>query len=52
LTSLSSYLVILGIIPRSAHWFKHQVYAPGAYMGYGAKPIAAVREYQALGPGK
>jgi N-acetylated-alpha-linked acidic dipeptidase len=26
-------------------WFKHQVYAPGAYSGYGAKPIAAVREY-------
>jgi len=30
---------------RSAHGFKHQVYAPGAYTGYGAKPIAAVREY-------
>jgi len=26
-------------------WFKHQVYAPGAYNSYGAKPIAAVREY-------
>src|SRR5450755_4058797 len=26
-------------------WFKHQVYASGAYTGYGAKPIAAVREY-------
>jgi len=26
-------------------WFKHQVYAPGAYTGYGAKPLAAVREY-------
>src|SRR5208337_3464967 len=26
-------------------WYKHQVYAPGAYTGYGAKPIAAVREY-------
>ncbi len=26
-------------------WFKHAVYAPGAYTGYGAKPIAAVREY-------
>lgn len=23
----------------------HQLYAPGAYTGYGAKPIAAVREY-------
>jgi N-acetylated-alpha-linked acidic dipeptidase len=26
-------------------WFKNAVYAPGAYTGYGAKPIAAVREY-------
>ncbi len=26
-------------------WYKHQIYAPGAYTGYGAKPIAAVREY-------
>ena len=26
-------------------WFKNQVYAPGAYTGYGARPIAAVREY-------
>jgi N-acetylated-alpha-linked acidic dipeptidase len=26
-------------------WFKNQVYAPGAYTGYGAKPIAAVREF-------
>ena len=26
-------------------WFKNQVYAPGAYTGYGAKPVAAVREY-------
>jgi len=26
-------------------WFRNQVYAPGAYTGYGAKPIAAVREY-------
>jgi len=26
-------------------WFKNQVYAPGAYTGYGAKPLAAVREY-------
>jgi N-acetylated-alpha-linked acidic dipeptidase len=25
-------------------WFRHQIYAPGAYTGYGAKPIAAVRE--------
>jgi len=26
-------------------WFKNQVYAPGAYTGYGAKPMAPVREY-------
>src|SRR5271165_2196160 len=25
-------------------WFKHQIYAPGAYTGYGAKTIPAVRE--------
>jgi N-acetylated-alpha-linked acidic dipeptidase len=32
-----------GLPERS--WFKNQIYAPGAYTGYGAKPIAAVREY-------
>ena len=32
-----------GLPERS--WFKNQVYAPGAYTGYGAKPLAAVREY-------
>jgi N-acetylated-alpha-linked acidic dipeptidase len=26
-------------------WFKNQIYAPGAYTGYGAKTVAAVREY-------
>jgi N-acetylated-alpha-linked acidic dipeptidase len=26
-------------------WFKNQVYAPGAYTGYGAKPMAPVHEY-------
>jgi N-acetylated-alpha-linked acidic dipeptidase len=26
-------------------WFKNQIYAPGAYVGYDARPIAAVREY-------
>jgi N-acetylated-alpha-linked acidic dipeptidase len=26
-------------------WFKNQVYAPGAYTGYDARPIAAVREF-------
>jgi len=25
-------------------WFKHQIYAPGAYTGYAARPIPAVRE--------
>ncbi|HEY2363666.1 MAG TPA: transferrin receptor-like dimerization domain-containing protein [Candidatus Angelobacter sp.] len=31
--------------PPERPWFKNQIYAPGAYTGYGAKPIAAVREY-------
>lgn len=26
-------------------WFKNQIYAPGAYTGYGAKTVAAVHEY-------
>ncbi len=26
-------------------WFKNTIYAPGAYSGYGAAPVAAVREY-------
>ncbi len=26
-------------------WFRNQIYAPGAYTGYGAKPLAAIREY-------
>ena len=26
-------------------WYKNQIYAPGAYTGHDAKPIAAVREY-------
>jgi N-acetylated-alpha-linked acidic dipeptidase len=30
-------------------WFKHRVYAPGAYTGYAAKAIAAVREYMDQG---
>ncbi|HLW23568.1 MAG TPA: transferrin receptor-like dimerization domain-containing protein [Steroidobacteraceae bacterium] len=32
-----------GLPERS--WFKNQIYAPGAYTGYDARPIAAVREY-------
>lgn len=38
-----TFLTTRGLPERS--WFRHQVYAPGAYTGYGAKPIAAVREY-------
>ena len=38
-----TFLVEKGLPERP--WFKHQIYAPGAYTGYGAKPIAAVREY-------
>jgi N-acetylated-alpha-linked acidic dipeptidase len=26
------------------NWFKHQIYAPGAYTGYGVKTLPAVRE--------
>lgn len=26
-------------------WYKNQIYAPGAYIGYDAKPIATVREF-------
>jgi N-acetylated-alpha-linked acidic dipeptidase len=29
----------------SRPWFKNQLYAPGAYTGYEASPIAAVREF-------
>jgi N-acetylated-alpha-linked acidic dipeptidase len=25
-------------------WFKHQIYAPGLYTGYGVKTLPAVRE--------
>jgi N-acetylated-alpha-linked acidic dipeptidase len=38
-----SFLTERGLPERP--WFKNQVYAPGAYTGYGAKPLAAVREY-------
>jgi N-acetylated-alpha-linked acidic dipeptidase len=30
-------------LPRRA-WFKHMLYAPGFYTGYGVKTIPAVRE--------
>jgi N-acetylated-alpha-linked acidic dipeptidase len=30
-------------LPRRA-WYKHQVYAPGFYTGYGAKTLPGVRE--------
>ena len=38
-----AFLTFKGLPERP--WFKNQVYAPGAYTGYGAKPIAAIREY-------
>jgi len=38
-----TFLTEVGL-PRRP-WFKHAIYAPGAYTGYGAKPLAAVREY-------
>jgi N-acetylated-alpha-linked acidic dipeptidase len=25
-------------------WYKHQIYTPGAYTGYGVKTLAAIRE--------
>ncbi len=43
LKSLVLFLNEKGLPERP--WFKNQIYAPGAYTGYGAKPIAAVREY-------
>ena len=30
-------------LPRRT-WFKHQIYAPGFYTGYGVKTLPAVRE--------
>ena len=29
---------------RERPWFKHQIYAPGAYTGYGVKTLPAIRE--------
>src|SRR6202011_5943779 len=37
-----TFLTERGLPERT--WIKHQIYAPCAYTGYGAKPIAAVRE--------
>jgi N-acetylated-alpha-linked acidic dipeptidase len=37
-----TFIVNQGLKERP--WFKHQIYAPGAYTGYGAKTIPAVRE--------
>jgi N-acetylated-alpha-linked acidic dipeptidase len=37
-----AYLSETGLPQRS--WFKHQLYAPGAYTGYGVKTLPAVRE--------
>jgi N-acetylated-alpha-linked acidic dipeptidase len=30
-------------LPRRS-WFKHQIYAPGFYTGYGVKTLPAIRE--------
>jgi N-acetylated-alpha-linked acidic dipeptidase len=43
LTISRDFLTERGLPERP--WFRNQLYAPGAYTGYGAKPIAAVREY-------
>jgi N-acetylated-alpha-linked acidic dipeptidase len=37
-----AYLSEKGLPERT--WFKHQLYAPGAYTGYGVKTLPAVRE--------
>ena len=37
-----AYLSSAGLPGRN--WFKHQLYAPGAYTGYGVKTLPAVRE--------
>ena len=37
-----AYLSEAGLPERN--WFKHQLYAPGAYTGYGVKTLPAVRE--------
>lgn len=37
-----TYLSPAGLPGRN--WFKHQLYAPGAYTGYGVKTLPAVRE--------
>ena len=37
-----AYLSQTGLPGRN--WFKHQLYAPGAYTGYGVKTLPAVRE--------
>jgi N-acetylated-alpha-linked acidic dipeptidase len=37
-----AYLSPAGLPGRN--WFKHQLYAPGAYTGYGVKTLPAVRE--------
>ena len=37
-----AYLSAAGLPGRT--WFKHQLYAPGAYTGYGVKTLPAVRE--------
>jgi N-acetylated-alpha-linked acidic dipeptidase len=33
-------------------WYKHQLYAPGLYTGYGAKTLPGVREAAEAGRGE
>lgn len=43
LASVEQTLTDSGGLPRRA-WFRHQVYAPGAYTGYGVKTMPGIRE--------
>jgi len=43
LISLEQALTLDGGLPRRS-WFKHQIYAPGFYTGYGVKTLPGVRE--------
>ncbi len=43
LMDMESYLIKEEGLPRRP-WFKHQIYAPGFYTGYGVKTLPGVRE--------
>ncbi len=43
LMDMESYLIREEGLPRRP-WFKHQIYAPGFYTGYGVKTLPGVRE--------